>query len=298
MNLQLALGAFAGAILTIFVVMAGLAFLEPGEYGVPAPLYNLLKDIVGPVAAGFGGAISGAFVSYRYQQDNERRQTLREEGKSYNRAMGLLAYKLNDIASIKTSAILPYENHSLRFIIIPAMPHSQAREERATDTLSDILIGRGEEDLLPLVFEAEEMYHSARESFFQRVQLISEMREKTEAAEEGSGRLISLEIMVSIHGAGATIRMYRLTEQVIVAIDDSIDQLINALEILGQRCGSKLKRDGLATIAYSRDENDAYRRVSPPYFASVDQLDEWIKNGAGHKGSIYSHSSQRPSYRY
>lgn len=298
MSLQLVIGAVIGAVAALFMVMAGLAFIEPGDYGVPPFLYLFLKDIVGPVAAGFGGAISGAFISYRYQQQNEERKLLSDEARSFNRAMALLAHKLNDIASIKNSAILPRQNDPVRFITIPPIAQSPSREERAAESLGEILIGRGLQDLLPDIFEAEELYHSVRESFYERATLISEMREKTEISVEGRGRVVSLDLLVNILGVGATVRMYHLTEQIITGIDDAIDGLIDSLMVVGERCGRKIKSDGGAVLIYGKDKNEAYTRTAAPFFRDADHLEQSITELAGFNNSHYAHKSHSTGYRY
>ena len=273
MVLQLAIGAVIGAVVMVFAVMAGLAFIEPGEYGVPAPLYMLLKDIVGPVAAGFGGAVSGALVSYKYQQDTERKASAKAKVRNYNKAVAILASKLNDVGSLKRIFVLPFQNDAVRFIRMPVVSGRYTTPGSAVELLEEILIEHGLHKLYTDIGIVEALYFSVHDSVGSRDRIIEKHRDRADEVSHRYGRRLTLRDVAEIHGVPSLVRLYVYTEDIISLIDECIASISSVMKRLNEECASRVKDAGGKLVRYEDIENEeVFKKTVPPYFKTADEL--------------------------
>lgn len=274
---QILIGIVIGAVLAVFAFMVILSFATQDASGIHPVVYSWFKDIAGPVSAGFGGAIAGALVSFKVQQDAVRRKELQLEARSFNRASSILAKKLSDLAAYKMAMVIPFEGNPLRFIMMPGIPGGSAKSERADTLLEEILISFDEFELLSEVSVVEERYETIVESIAERNRLVERHRDRMESSSTGAGRMISLEDVVKINGVGATIRLYTFSEQLVSALDDAIENIVKVLEGLNSSCAQRLKDRGVRIIKVEAGSSPALKRAAPPHFVSPDHLADVIE---------------------
>lgn len=274
MSLQIVLGAVIGAVATIFFVMAGLAFIEPVAFGAPSSFYNFMKDIVGPIAAGFGGAMSGAAISYKYQRDSERIAERKLCVKNYNKAMAILLSKSAALVSIKTSVMQPYDTNALRFLVMPSMAAFVPNPKSAIELIGEDLVDRGFSNIYNDLFMAEELCSSAIEALFARNALIEEMRVKADAVANKTARHLSLSEMADIHGVASLVRIYALTEEMINAVDKGISNVFSVIGVLRDSYSQKIScsEAKIITLKLKPDAESALVPASPPVLKSSEDI--------------------------
>jgi hypothetical protein len=294
----LAGGAVIGAVLTILLLMGALSFFSDAKEVVSPDLYSFLKDIVGPIAAGFGGAIAGALTTYKVSTDAQAKTEGLIEARNYNRGVLILVSKLNELASIKKSMIIPCESDLLRFATIPALPTQDKDRGRAEAYLTETLIALESYDVIKHVVLAEEYFDSVRSSLNERNRMVDRHRAQIEQGDSRFEGRVSLNNLVQVHGVGATIKLYVFTEQFIEMVDDSIVILRRAIDSVSDTCAEKLKGRGIKILKYDfKKDNAAYNKTKSPHFKSPQHLRAVI-SASMHNNSLAQNNWKPSSYPY
>jgi hypothetical protein len=111
------------ALFTILFLVAIIGFQNDlanlfGITTVPKSGLSVLKDMVLPIFASFGGAISGAYIAFKLQTDKESKKD-KDKNLSYiNRTIFTLHMQLTDLLNNKGQAIVPHQENPFRFLMI------------------------------------------------------------------------------------------------------------------------------------------------------------------------------------
>ncbi|MDF3863000.1 hypothetical protein P3W53_00900 [Pseudomonas denitrificans (nom. rej.)] len=277
MRLYVPLGMTIGIIVSIFFYMAVISFWDTSHEFTPAGFNSFVKDILGPIASGFGGAIAGALASFKFQQDESRKKELQLEIKNYNRAVHILAGKLNILASYKESMIAPYENDLLRFCTMPQVASGDKDYgSEASALLTQILLNIDEADTLAKVTEAEAFYISVIDACRLRNTLVEQHRENSEKNNPGQSRNITLANLSKIQGTNSLLRLYRLSEQLIELVDETLSMFEKVIDKFERRCIPKIRDQGIKVLSLSGADERIFKKTIPPHFNSADELEAAI----------------------
>ncbi|MBD9653559.1 hypothetical protein IB239_01875 [Pseudomonas sp. PDM12] len=282
MRAQLIIGAALGVVGTIFLALMVLAFVVPDYSYAPSTIYNFLKDIVGPVAAGFGGALAGAYASYSFQERTLASAENKVSLKVYNKAIMVLVNKYAELLTFKMQVIAPHENVDLRFVTIPELIGFEATQEKVAYSICELLLSVGEGDLFKDLVKAESGYSSAMAAIKERSLIYGEHRARSDQVSiiaSGSHDL-NFKALVSVHGIPALVRLYQETEGMISTVDTVVEILFNALKRLDQECGPKIK-DYLGGKVIVSEINYAlsFKRSAKPFYENSGQLISALESG-------------------
>ncbi|WP_312571390.1 hypothetical protein [Stutzerimonas balearica] len=276
----LIIGMLAGVVLSFFLLTALLVIFTDSNPALPPNFFTFLKDVIGPVAAGFGGAIAGAASSYYMQQHSEANKETKKRELDYNSGLSVIAAKINDLASTKAALIIPYQHNRLRFIEIPALPAGEPISASAEQCLGHILITLGKAQLMMKLNLAEQRYRASVWNLAERSRYIQRYREDADKHASGNRRTITLLEISEITGLSRLIRLYNFTEQMIAVLDEAIISLKEIMLEIQKECSPLLKKEGCKIILLTPEENESLERTPPPFFENADQIEESIKGHA------------------
>jgi hypothetical protein len=312
-KVSLAVGAALGMVGSVFLSLIVLSFFPTAESILPARTYEFIKDILGPVAAGFGGAIAGVLTSHHIQTKVEARkaesQALAEARKAeaealsvertaevnkvsdYNKGIGILISKYRDIATIKRQVVMTSKNDPLRFLTMPISQDIPENQLRASDHLGKLLIEQGMGDVLSKLMVLEQKYVAAMYGVRERNRTVLPYRAEFDAAlpRDQFRRSAGLSDVIWVHGCTRLLRLYSFSEGFISMIDDTLISFDNTLIELQVIFSGKFKFPDLNIIDYQND-GTALEPTPPPFYKTVDELAFAI-------GDDYSRSLARRDWR-
>lgn len=269
-----------GFVVTIFLFLGLLAVFPESTSPIPSVVHNIFKDILGPVAAGFGGALLGAFSTYAIQSNTERRKEKISFIKSYNEGLTILTMKYKDLWSIKQQVIVPCQNEPLRFMRMPRFQEYLSSDDRAIDALSQIIINAGMGDLLSKLLVAEKKYTAALASFGERNDLLLQYVAELDGyyAKTKGRQRPTLADLVLIHSHTRILRLYDFSEGVIRNLDDAIASLYHIINHLRTTLPAKIEFEKYPLIDVKVEVSE---KTPPPHYLNLDALssalDEAIK---------------------
>ncbi|MBD9630735.1 hypothetical protein [Pseudomonas sp. PDM19] len=279
MRTYITIGTIIGIVSSVFAYLVVISFWDDSKEFSPTGFNSFVKDILGPIASGFGGAIAGALASFKVQQDASFRKELQLEVRDYNRALHGLAGKLNMLGSYKRAIVVPHENNPLRFCTMPGLALGESDYGSSADILlTPILLSLEEADLLSSVSESEAFFASVVDSVRARNNLLEKHRDKMEQHEKGRRREISLGDLASIQGTGSLVRLYSFSEDFIKLLDETIERLGSTIDKLEAQCIPKLKNRGIKIMSLKKMKDVMFIPTAPPAFKSVDDFVAIIEN--------------------
>lgn len=270
-------GIIFGLAASVFTVIFALAFYPSAEQILPSKTYEFLKDILGPVAAGFGGAIAGAvmgaFANARVQEKFEHNKSAIAQITSYNMGLIILTSMYRELATLKKDLVIPIKDEPLRFILMPITHELKISSDRATDALSILLSTLGLAEPLSDLMLAEQSYAAAMGSLIERNRIVPEYREKFDnAMSKKAGRQrTGLKELVEIHGHTSILRLYNFSEATISGLDNSLVKLHGVMARLDAELAPliKYKNHKLLKLANS---GLYLNPTPPPKYANADEL--------------------------
>lgn len=272
MKWNVLLGVVIGLIVAVFLFLFTFALLPSAEPALPPGMFSLMKDIVGPVAAGFGGAIAGAFASYFIQSAAENRKKLEQECVNYSAAIGILISKINELGSIKKAMIVPCQDEQLRFFTIRTVPKGDVSKAQAAPLINDLLIRYGLSELFVELGVAEEYYLSMIWSVNHCGDYIARYRDEQRKHTLGKQREISLSTLKEIHGVSGILQLYSFVEGFILALDEAIAAMINVMERVQKELAPKLRIQGAMLLNASVPDNEVLKRTPEPFYKNSEEL--------------------------
>ncbi|SNT47213.1 MULTISPECIES: hypothetical protein [unclassified Pseudomonas] len=275
MRLFFLFGVLLGGLSTFYLALL-LVAIEPNlGILINSNVVSLLKDVVGPVAAGFGGAIAGAYAAYTLQESKEKARSDRESAGAVSRARLVLVRCLSELTSLKKYHFYPHRDESLRFVMINLLPEAPVVEASVSDKFIDVLADIGAGPALDSVMLSIARYKACFENFSRRNQSLQEFRQ---AMQEGNFHIreeVSVENMVEAYGAPRLMAMYRNTEEIIVVLDEAIATLNAAIELTTNVVSDGFKGSGLPQLMFKI--HDAHLKFLEPLPAPKIQEEEMYK---------------------
>lgn len=265
-------GFVIGIFLTFFLFLSLLAF-SPDLSQLISPIFvAVLKDVGGPVAAGFGGAIAGAACSYIFQQRNEKEKETKAEISAIHKTSVRLSVQLNDLFSVKKHNIYPSLAHPARFLDISKIPSCPSISDQIDPRIIDIAVSLKDGKAIDTIYLAESRYRACFENFNNRNLGLDEYRATLKGAGCGREGVQSLEEIYRIVGTGQLVALHVMTELMIEVLDETIQTLSEAVELVADMVDKKYKGKGFVSLKIDMKENEAYlAKTAPPHF-NVESL--------------------------
>jgi hypothetical protein len=270
-------GIIFGLAASVFGVIIALSFYPSAEQMLPSKTYEFFKDILGPVAAGFGGAIAGAIMgaiaNARMQEKFEHDKAAIAQITSYNRGLIILISMYRELATLKKDLVVPIMDEPLRFIRMPITHELTVSSDRATDVLSILLSTLGLAELLSDLMLAEQSYAAAMRSLIERNRIVLEYREKFDnAISKKQGRQTAgLKELVEIHGHTSMLRLYNYSEATISGLDRSLIRLHGVMARLDAELAPMVKYKNHKILGQV-SSSTYLKPVSSPIYANADEL--------------------------
>lgn len=235
-----------------------------------------LKDVVGPVSAGFGGAVAGAYAAFRFQNNAEKRKELKAAARTLSMAKLNLMQKLNDLGSIKKHSVFQHCKHPARFVLIGELPESPGVREAIDPNIIDLLIGAGAGKLVSSVLLADKRYEACFENFKLRNKALLEYRAIVNASKIGQGYNTTLADICKVVEPGRLIALHFNTEGVLEMFDETIETLSSALNAIGDALDGSFKGTGLAVMTIGKEEGEYLEKLPSARF-NVETLTAFIQ---------------------
>lgn len=269
-----------GVALGIFLAFQFLLFLfsfSPAvAWMLDKNIVAFLKDVVGPVSAGFGGAVAGAYAAFRFQNNAEKRKELKAAARTLTMAKLNLMQKLNDLSSIKKHNVLKYSDHPARFIMIGELPETPGVREAVDPNIIDLLIGARASKLISRVLLADRRYEACFENFKLRNRALLDYRAILTASHLGQTYNATLEDVCNVIEPGRLIALHFNTEGVLEMFDETIETLHSALSAVSESLDKSFKGTGLAVMAIGTEEGELLEKLPSPKF-TVETLTAFIQ---------------------
>ncbi|QZX85370.1 hypothetical protein [Metapseudomonas otitidis] len=271
MRLGIIIGIILGAVSTIFIFLAFFSFYDVGKKLMSADNIAFFKDIIGPLAAGLGGAAAGAVMSVYAQKINEKDKELDKLVLDYNSGVTNLLSQLNEMYTFREIAIVPFQNDFMRFISIPALPLGGESRANSQAMLNPVLLELDCADLLNEVAMCEARYLACLQNLKQRDRLYEECRQKIA---DDESLFVSLFDLKNQLGPKRLKNLYVATEGYIKVLDESIFKHQELLKRLSGEAIPRLKakRPDRPLIKTDIMEGANLDPLSPPVFASAAEL--------------------------
>ncbi|WP_338487578.1 hypothetical protein VRB78_16350 [Pseudomonas trivialis] len=270
-------GIIFGLAASVFSMIFALAFYPSAEQILPSKTYEFFKDILGPVAAGFGGAIAGAVMgaiaNARMQEKFEHNKAAIAQITSYNMGLIILTSMYRELATLKKDLVIPVKDEPLRFILMPITHEINISSDRATDAMRILISTLGLAELLSDLMLAEQSYVAAMGSLIERNRMVLEYREKFDnAMSKKPGRQkAGLKELVEIHGHTSILRLYNYSEATISGLDRSLVRLHDVMVRLDAELAPLVKYKGHILLGLKNSGTYLIPAPSPRY-ASAEEL--------------------------
>jgi hypothetical protein len=240
-------------------------------------LASVLKDVVGPVSAGFVGAIAGACAAFYFQSNAERKREQKESARVLYMAKLSFTQKLNDLSAIKNQAFIPNLESKIRFADIGELPERVATPESIDLKLIDLLVAVDADSVIRQVMLAQKFYVSCFDNFQIRNRSLREYRDVINSSPLGKGVNLQFHEVCKVVEPGRIIALYCITEELLSIVDYAMEVLFNALHEIGQALDHKIHIEGGSKKAVVLPQNPAVlTKVSKPKFTR-DSLSLYIE---------------------
>lgn len=276
MFFSLVMGLLLGIFLTFFGFLSLVAFSPDLSQMISPVVVAVLKDVGGPVAAGFGGAIAGAVCSYGFQQRNEKEKEAKAEISAIHKTSVRLSVQLNDLFSVKKHNIYPSLEHKLRFLDISKIPSCPSVTDQIDPRIIDIAVSLKDAKTIDTIYLAEARYKACFENFNNRNLGLDEYRATLKSAGLGRGGSHTLEELCHAVGQGQLVALHVMTELMIEVLDESIQTLSEAIEIMANMIDRKFKGSGITSLKMNLQENNQYLAKTAPSHFNVDTLKAYL----------------------
>ncbi|WP_409314999.1 hypothetical protein [Pseudomonas putida] len=276
MWMAVGMGVAIGIFLAFQFLLFLFSFSPAVAWMLDKNIVAFLKDVVGPVSAGFGGAVAGAYAAFRFQNNAEKRKELRAAARTLTMAKLNLMQKINDLASIKKHSVFQYRDHPARFIMIGELPESRGVREPIDPSIIDLLMGVKAGELIGRVLLADKRYEACFENFKLRNKALFEYRAILTGSHLGQKYNATLADICSVIEPGRLIALHVNTEGVLEMFDETIESLSSALNAIGDALDKSFKGKGLAIMTVGTGDKESLEKLPSPRF-NVESLTAFIQ---------------------
>jgi hypothetical protein len=269
-SLLLGVGIILGVVLSVFILILILAFYPDAKLFLPGSLYSYSKDVAGPIAAGFGGAIAGAICSYVLAERVEQEKDNKDKAKRINKSILLLCAKLAHLEAIKTALFTQGIYSEIRFLHMPSVPLGQAVQGYAYELIDDLLV-ENSRGLLDLQL-AESNYLASLWNFEQRNALKNKVKEKIEDSVFGREPIHGFYHYHEVLGMSRLVDLYTISESAISVLDHAISSIADSLRIIQDKFSDGSYRFSHKVISNIKIHPNAYEKFPRPFYKDSDEL--------------------------
>lgn len=266
MWMAVGMGVGIGLFLAFQLLLFLISFSPAVAWILDKNIVAFLKDVVGPVSAGFGGAVAGAYAAFKFQSNAEKRKELKAAARTLYMAKLNLMQKLNDLGSIKKHSIIQHCDHPARFVLIGELPESPGVREALDSNIIDLLIGAGAGKLISTVLLADKRYEACFENFRLRNKALLEYRAIINSSKIGQGYNTTLADICKVVEPGRLIALHVNTEGVLEAFDGAIETLNTVLMAIGDALDKSFKGTGMAVMTIGQEEGDYLEKLPAARF--------------------------------
>lgn len=272
------------AVFTILSLVAIIGFQNDlanlfGISTVPKSGLSVLKDMVLPIFASFGGAISGAYIAFRLQAEKESSKT-KEQNLSYvNRTIFTLHMQLTDLMVVKEQLIIPHKDNPLRFLMIPPLAANDQLSEKINMNFAQTLIDNDKPQLVQEILIAEKKYfnlmHILKERNILKIK-IDTMLDENGFEHNTSFRLSKVQQIIGPQNIAC---IYDLTENFIKVLDNTVVFMDETINELAKASGEIFKGTTKSRVKFEKDDryNNLLLQIDTPKFKSKNDLFDFIR---------------------
>lgn len=269
-------GLLLGIFIAFQLALCAFAFYPPFTNVVDLTLVAYLKDVLGPVVTGFGGAGLGALAAYKFQQKTEADREFKETLNILRLVKMQIVTKLSELVSIKKTSILEHADDKVRFIHIGPLPEAAAIKDRVDSRILNVLADAGAAKAIEQVLLGDQRYFACFDNFKERNKALYEYRDKVNSLGLASGIACSFGEIARAVEPGRIISLYICTENLLLVLDEGIKSLGDALDLVGSALDDKFKAKGAKNIKFSRSEGSAFERLPKSKF-SLEELEGYLE---------------------
>ncbi|WP_295485909.1 hypothetical protein [uncultured Pseudomonas sp.] len=271
------IGVVVGLLIAFLLLMILLSFFPLIAQLIDPILISFLKDVLGPVSAGFGGAVAGAYAAYYLQRKAQLEKEDNDSARVLYMAKFLYIEKMNEILSIKQQAFVPYFDHKARFSIIGQLPDREMSAQPVDHNLIALLVAQGAGKAVSDVFLAEKRYIACFANFKARNAMITSYREVASTVSPDENLIVNFEKICRVVDAGVIIALYEFTEGLLKNVDDTVTSIRDALLGISEALDRQMKDKGLPNVEIEFPEIDLIKPAPPPFFTKESLIEFVIK---------------------
>ncbi|MFV3403266.1 hypothetical protein ACNFIC_04835 [Pseudomonas sp. NY15463] len=269
-------GLLSGIFISFQFALWGFAFYPPFSNSVDQALVAYLKDVLGPVFTGLGGAGLGALAAYKFQQSNEAEKEFKETLNVLRLVKMQLVTKLTELASVKKTSILPYADDKVRFVHIGPLPESAGIQERVDSRILNVLADAGAADAIQEILLSDQRYFACFENFKERNKALYQFRNKLDTLALASEQEFPFGVLVRALEPGRVIALYMCTENLLLVLDEAIESINSALELVGSALDEKFAAKGAKSMKFTKGSSEAFEKLPAPGF-TLEGLESFIE---------------------
>jgi hypothetical protein len=270
------MGALIGSLIMFYALLGVVAYSQEISGLINPLMISVLKDVVGPVSAGFGGAIAGAYGAYFLQRQSESEKESRADASALHKAIIFFGEMLNELLATKKFFVYPYKDNDCRFIEIPNISPNPGVQEQLDARVIDIFIAMDLAEHISDIKLAGSGYKACFENFSHRNKMMDEYRALLNNSGFQKEIGVSLEEIISVINPSRLIAIYTMTEKTLEILDESIKNLKNATDILTSTFETKFKGHGIRGVRMDFSESSIYMNPMPTPFFDVERLKEYF----------------------
>lgn len=271
------IGVVAGLFAALFLILLLFSFSPAVAQLVDPVLISFLKDVVGPVSAGFGGAVAGAYAAYWLQRKEQLKREDRHSARILCMAKYLCIDKINELLSIRRSAFEPYLDHQARFAFIGYLPDRSEPLQPVSHDLIELLVFSGASTVINDVFLADKRYASCFVNFKSRNAMFKSFGDVASTVPLDHNLAVDFSEICKVVDTSLIVGLYEYTEDLLKSVDDAVEKLILALSGIGETLDKKINDKGLPSVGFDFQAKDLLSPLPPPYFTK-DSLLKYVAN--------------------
>ncbi|QBF25655.1 hypothetical protein EXN22_08070 [Pseudomonas tructae] len=274
---ELGLGFFLGVFSAFQIALFAFAFYPPATGLVDQVLISYLKDVLGPVFTGFGGASLGALVAYKFQKIAESDKDFKESVHALRLVKFQLINKLSELVSIKKLSVLPLEDRGHRFVSIGPLPESPAIKEQVDGRILNLLADVEAAEAIQELLLGDQSYFACFENFRERNKALYAFRQRASELGLVSGKGNDFRDLLRALEPGRIMALYSVTENMLSVLDQSIQTLDSALKNVGDALDKKFSVEGNKRVSFEKREPHLFENLKSPRF-SPEGLEKFIED--------------------
>lgn len=271
MKFGLVLGLILGITVTFFLFLIVVSGIDANHPLVSSSVIAFLKDVVGPFAAGLGGAAVGALLSSHFQHAHDKAKENDQILKDYFHGYSILLSKFHELRATHENAVRPYQEYPLRFVDIPSAPGYSNIQERAELILGPILLQLGLFEVMDTIRTCETGYSYCLQNHAQRDNIFNECRDKLIDIPDEDRDILRIVEEIGLVKVG---RLYFATEGFIEVLDETLEWFAKLLNILDTQAAPQIKKLNPLKIVAASYSALPIQKTPPPAIRSTEHLEE------------------------